>query len=336
MVAGLAAYLRALPSKWKTDLEDPRLLKALIKVLQRQIPPFPNQPAAANAKRKVPTVWNGQVFDKSCLVDSGTKFPGDSACPNIDDIYKPEADKAVFSPGGNDNGGTGIVFQPGPPSPTCTAGCGKLCTGFFCASNPTGNPNAPPSSSGGPLPTLTSGPSGCGPSQTPSPVQVCNGSGNRRVCVTSTTCAAIPKPTTTILPPNNPPATPSPSPKPQSAFILIALEEMLNYGYFGGTWARAWNVYAGKLGDAVIMCEDRYIYSENTSSGTAFTSGFAPSLGPFTVPGGFKCTYKGTEDRLGVLQCDGIENMWCEKVDKKEGCGSLYNPVYIAAVACSW
>lgn len=33
MVAGLAAYLRALPSKWKTDLEDPKLLKALIKLL---------------------------------------------------------------------------------------------------------------------------------------------------------------------------------------------------------------------------------------------------------------------------------------------------------------
>jgi len=113
MVAGLAAYLRALPSKWKTDLEDPKLLKALIKLLQRQIPAFPNQPAVANAKPKVPMVWNGQVFDKSCLVDSGTKFDGDSACPNIDDIHKLDADKAVFSPGGSNSAGSGIVFQPG-------------------------------------------------------------------------------------------------------------------------------------------------------------------------------------------------------------------------------
>lgn len=312
---------------------------------------FHAKPAVANAKPRVPTVWNGQVFDKSCLVDSGTKFDGDSACPNIDDIYKPDADKAVFSPGGSNNGGTGIVFQPGPPSPTCTASYGKLCTGFFCVSNPTGNPNAP--SSGGPLPTLTSRPSGCGPSQTSSPVQVCNGSGGHRVCVTSTTCVAIPTPassggggggnnnggnptTTTILPPKPATPSPSPSPKPQSAFIMIALEEMLNYSYLGGVWARAWNVYASPLNDVIIMCEDEYIYTENTMSGMAFTAGFAPSLGPFTVPGGSKCTYKGTEDQLGVLQCDGIENVWCEKVDKKEGCGSLYNPVYIAAVVCSW
>lgn len=55
------------------------------------------------------------------------------------------------------------------------------------------------------------------------------------------------------------------------------------------------------------------------------------------APGGFKCTYKDTEDRLGVLLCDGVENVWCEKApDTREGCGSLFNPVYIAAVLCRW
>lgn len=67
LVSGIAAYLRGLPSKWKTDLEDPRLLKSLIKLLQRQIPAFPVQPAVPNFKAKVPTVWNGQVFEYNCL-----------------------------------------------------------------------------------------------------------------------------------------------------------------------------------------------------------------------------------------------------------------------------
>jgi hypothetical protein len=195
MVAGVAAYLRALPSRWTTDLQDPRLLKALIKLLQRQIPNFPDRPAIPNAKFKVPTVWNGQVFDHSCLLDTkeadpkNPGFPGDSVCPNIDDIKKPDADKAVFSPGGS-NDGPAIVFQPGPPSPTCTAHCGTLCTGFFCVPNPTGNPNAPTNTPTSPLPSLTGRPTGCAASQTPSPVQVCNGSGGNRVCVTSTSCVA--------------------------------------------------------------------------------------------------------------------------------------------------
>ncbi|KAK1832080.1 pectate lyase superfamily protein-domain-containing protein [Podospora conica] len=214
LVAGLAAYLRALPSKWKKDLEDPRLLKALIKLLQRQLSDFPGQPAKANVKFKVPTVWNGQVFGLNCLVDSDTLFYGNSPCPNIDDIYKPDADKAVLSPGGGGGGGggSGIVFQPGRPSSTCTASCGKLCTGFFCGTNPTGNPNAPssgggplptltsaPSSGGGPLPTLTSVQPGCEPSQTAPLVKVCYegrvGSDDDRDCVTMAACVAVPTPT---------------------------------------------------------------------------------------------------------------------------------------------
>lgn len=83
------------------------------------------------------------------------------------------------------------------------------------------------------------------------------------------------------------------------------------------------------------MYYDRPIFSQNTIAGVTFTAGFPSSLGPFTTPGGFKCTYNGTEDRLGVLLYDGVENVWCEKApDTKEGCGSLCNPVYIAAVIC--
>jgi hypothetical protein len=118
---------------------------------------------------------------------------------------------------------------------------------------------------------------------------------------------------------------------------MIALEEMVNYSDFGGVWTRAWNVFARPLDEGISMCYDRPILSQNTMAGIAFTNGFPPSLGPFTALGGFKCTYKGTEDELGVLLCDGVENMWCEKApDLKDGCGSLFNPVYIASVVCRW
>ncbi len=166
MVAGLAAYLRGLPSRWAADLQDPRQLKALIKLLQRKIPDFAPQPVyMVNSKAKVPTVWNGQVFEFSCLLDTKAAdpakpgFPGDAACPNIDDIKKPDADKLPLSPGGV-TGGETITYQPGAPSPTCTAHCGKLCTGFFCVPNPTGNPNNPSSSASFPATASTTLPSG--------------------------------------------------------------------------------------------------------------------------------------------------------------------------------
>lgn len=65
----------------------------------------------------------------------------------------------------------------------------------------------------------------------------------------------MPTSTVTNLPPK--PSTP----KPQSAFILIALEEMLNYSDLGGVWTREWNVFASPLTDVILICYDRPIFS---------------------------------------------------------------------------
>jgi hypothetical protein len=160
LVAGIAAYLRSLDSKWKVDLQDPRLLKALIKRLERRLQvdpyefpsPMPLPPGRGDIKVK--TAWNGQVYDKSCLLHTqsagGDGFPGDFLCPDINEIYQPDADRRAFGPA-QGSGGAAIQYQPGPAGPLCTNApklarradtdtCGKLCTGFYCEPNPTGHP----------------------------------------------------------------------------------------------------------------------------------------------------------------------------------------------------
>jgi hypothetical protein len=117
--------------------------------------------------------------------------------------------------GGGGTGGAGgqgpaetITFESGQPSPTCTAGCGTLCTDYWCtpAVDRTGQPpfftdpaNLPSSSSAsgghtdptstGPLPTLstTSLPNNC---VSTTVVPVCNGFGPNEVCLQTTSCVS--------------------------------------------------------------------------------------------------------------------------------------------------
>ncbi|KAK0740073.1 hypothetical protein B0T18DRAFT_392967 [Schizothecium vesticola] len=87
-------------------------------------------------------------------------------------------------------------------SPTCTASCGKLCTGFFCVSNPTGNPNAPSSSGQAPNAPSSSGQAPNAPSssgQAPTPTPTLSGGGNGSGGGGSPCSAQAPQ--KTILPP---------------------------------------------------------------------------------------------------------------------------------------
>ena len=227
LVAGIAAYLRSLDSRWKVDLQDPRLLKALIKRLERRLQvdpyefpsPMPLPPGRGDIKVK--TAWNGQVYDKSCLLHTqsagGDGFPGDFLCPDINEIYQPNADRIGFGPA-QGSGGAAIQYQPGPAGPLCTNApklarradtdtCGKLCTGFYCEPNPTGHPpdyydpeDPAHKTTTAPLPTLSGSP-GLGDCPKTTSRQ-CVGSGGRQTCQDVTVCApSPPKPTATSSPP---------------------------------------------------------------------------------------------------------------------------------------
>lgn len=65
--------------------------------------------------------------------------------------------------------------------------------------------------------------------------------------------------------------------------------------------------------------------------------GFPFTLGPFKAEG-FTCTYEGTEDALGKLSCDGVENTWCDALEDQptDFCGPLNNPTETGVVICRW
>jgi len=78
LISGLAALLRSMPTRWKTDLEKPRNVKALIQHLSRHIQAerhpaliYAKNQRLENAKDKAPFIWNGQVDElRNCLIDS--------------------------------------------------------------------------------------------------------------------------------------------------------------------------------------------------------------------------------------------------------------------------
>ncbi|KAK0673186.1 pectate lyase superfamily protein-domain-containing protein [Cercophora samala] len=218
LVAAMAANLRSLPSKWKEDLKNPRILKALIKQLSRPLPMGKKN----DAKPKIPdakidtlvkTAWNGQVFDIGhCLLDT-TEAKGssgnkelDKICGTIEDIKKADSDRALLPANGGGQTGGGesgipIEHKPGPAGPLCDraglrkrAGqCGKLCTGFYCTPTPVGfppdyhDPEDPAHKiTSVPLPTLTGSPDlGDCPKTTS---RQCIGSGGRETCQDVTIC----------------------------------------------------------------------------------------------------------------------------------------------------
>ena len=183
----------------------------------------------------VETVWNGQNDDDvSCLVHKDA--PG---CPPLDlndgdtveelceltpitkkrgfwgFLSRRQQTGCVRNPGqgGGDGGSDGGVqdqlgpsktftYLSGTPSPTCTSGCGTLCTDWWCRPDQTGQPLhfTEPTR----LPTTTLPPIGGGGGQ-PCPdgavahtSTACVGSGGRVVCGPVTSCfdlPALPPPT---------------------------------------------------------------------------------------------------------------------------------------------
>ena len=102
----------------------------------------------------------------------------------------------------------------------------------------------------------------------------------------------------------------------------------------GGDWYREWDVFSAPIDKTIDPCWDGPIFFQSTTSATGDDPGFPPSLGPFEAEG-FTCTYKGTTDKLGVLECDGVRNMWCSKMPHTHvACDT--NPIMFTAVLCRW
>ncbi|KAK1833706.1 hypothetical protein QBC39DRAFT_242568, partial [Podospora conica] len=90
-----------------------------------------------------------QETDPGCSSDSGAiakRQAGGGACPVV--VPPSQGGNNGGSPGSGSGSGPGsgpgfasfISFATGAPSPTCTSGCGTLCTGYFCLPQPTGKP----------------------------------------------------------------------------------------------------------------------------------------------------------------------------------------------------
>lgn len=161
------------------------------------------------SKRQATTGAQGCIYSPGGNVGSGSSTPGNS--------------------GGS--GGTPITWEQGPDSPTCTASCGTLCTGYYCTPNPTGEPPGfwdpldPTHGSGNGTTTPFSTPTGL-PPLTPTPTTItcappavqtttveCNGSGGHSVCITSQFCTDLgPLPT----------LTPTTCPRPWSTTTVCA------------------------------------------------------------------------------------------------------------------
>ena len=99
---------------------------------------------------------------------------------------------------------------------------------------------------------------------------------------------------------------------------------------------RDWVVFASPLRGHIGVCDDRPVFRQETDTTAAHPS-FPPSLGGFEAEG-FRCEYKGDEDRLGLLECEGVEHMWCEAMPSwpVTACGMSSDPVVVAVVICRW
>ncbi|KAH9896206.1 hypothetical protein F4778DRAFT_793935 [Xylariomycetidae sp. FL2044] len=151
-VSGLVAYLRALPSPWQEQLQEPARIKTLIRLFERPLP-LDGTPEA----ERVPFVWNGHVLENHCLFDTNLAL-----CPEIPEDLVPGS-CGLFSsspssilardclPGGGGTAGGGgelgglpvprpITWEDGEAGPLCTENCGTACDGYFCDPEPTGTP----------------------------------------------------------------------------------------------------------------------------------------------------------------------------------------------------
>ncbi|KAF6820941.1 class V chitinase [Colletotrichum plurivorum] len=171
IVAGVVAYIRAQNSRWQEQLKEPRNVKSMVRYLTRKLKSdgdlgdgdvtLKNQARhdAGTYTGQRAFIWNGEVFGKSCLRNHGdADLQG--VCPDIPDSLEgvdpndPSVGERVLGSGGAVPMPGPVQFEPGPPGPTCSAGCGDLCTGYYC--NPT--PQKTPPDFFEPTTTFTPGP----------------------------------------------------------------------------------------------------------------------------------------------------------------------------------
>ncbi|KAL4993274.1 hypothetical protein BDV10DRAFT_199829 [Aspergillus recurvatus] len=205
--AALAAYFRAVPSRWRDQLIRPANVNKLIQLFARR---FAIDGVNVNPEARRRVIWNGQVGEHSCLLEYGSNKPWAQACPIIQDNFENESvnpgqsvepcdagqngnsarRRRQFGGGGGscphtpgDNGpGKNIDWEEGPSAPECGSGdnCGEeLCTGYCCDPDPE-NPHPPdyydpkdPQNHHGqpprPAPEPTSTTTGTPPTNTPEP-----------------------------------------------------------------------------------------------------------------------------------------------------------------------
>ncbi|KAI9159157.1 Glucan 1,3-beta-glucosidase [Paramyrothecium foliicola] len=136
MVAGLVAYIRALPithGKW--DFKNHAVVKDVIERLSRKL--TIQVPNVESDDLAPPVVWNGQILDVNCFLQSA------KGCPEWLSPGSGSGDGSGGSGNGdNGNGPDGqFTYHSGAPDPTCKGiDCGKLCKGYYCEPTPSGFP----------------------------------------------------------------------------------------------------------------------------------------------------------------------------------------------------
>ena len=347
LVAGLVAYYRGLPlsEPWKTQLQKPRNVKALITHFHRRLhTEDPSVLPEVEGRQDIkPIIWNAQVMDHSCLLDR--PFAGDDACgpPLPADLstlpldggesVKGNGDGSQHGSGQGGRIGSTITYQPGKPSPTCTTQCGTLCTGYYCKPNPTGKP-----------PDFTD-PVNAGNCAFKTTTTQCNGSGGHTVCVPVEICT-IPTDLPTVT--GKPPATHTGSCLASGAVSTCAMGPGGQSACITSTTCTRWATAeptrtqpstipspTPQNGFVVIALQESFMSSDVGGDWTrqwraysaplnrvidmcgdkpVFTqltttgTGVDPGFPPELGPfeaQGYDCTYKGTLDKKGSLFCEG-------------------------------
>ncbi|RYP43880.1 hypothetical protein DL768_009601 [Monosporascus sp. mg162] len=142
-------------------LRDPANVKKMIRLFHRKLDIW--MPQVASNQVYKPSIWNGQVREKSCLADiDNIPWDGWELCPDINRDLSQQPDNGAPVSGGCDSGvatrdilqgrddglgcsisnvgGTPISYALGSASQTCITNCGELCDGYYCQTKPTGPP----------------------------------------------------------------------------------------------------------------------------------------------------------------------------------------------------
>lgn len=211
------------------------------------VPNWTNRPNG-----KVASLWNGDVPRGNCLsnpdlpncldewgfkrrdptklalaLDSGCGYgfgapgrkrqAGGAVCPVV----------VGGSSGSGSGSGSGpgfpsfISFATGAPSPTCTSGCGTLCTGYFCRPNPTGKPADQRDPKAPPVITPTPGPDEPDPTPPPLSPKSCTPP-QTLTTVKQSIGEAVGLTSFCVSPPAT--STPAPPPPPPKQYLAVVVE----------------------------------------------------------------------------------------------------------------